>query len=137
MTDTGWTFDGFRVIESENAPDPNGIKHLGTVSSDHTPFLSRIVNTCDLHGAILDVSDPVQNMRAAYDYHTQRNVNASKERAMSNARMEVLAYLAIASELFTTGSEDYSEGEGVEGVKARLNLARAAIDEAVWRLDRE
>ena len=29
MTDTGWTFQGFRVFESENAPDPNGIKHAG------------------------------------------------------------------------------------------------------------
>ena len=78
MTDTGWTFQGFRVIESENAPDPNGIKHLGTVSSGHSPFLSRIVNPCGLHGAILDVTNPVQHMRAEYDYHTRRRVNTSK-----------------------------------------------------------
>lgn len=83
MTDTGWTFEGRRVIESENAPDPNRIKHLGTRTSDHSPFLSRIVNTCDLHGAILDVTDPIQNMRAAYDYHTRRSVNTSKERTMT------------------------------------------------------
>ena len=56
---------------------------------------------------------------------------------MTAPRMEVLAYLAIASELFTTGSGDYSEGESVEGVKARLHLARTAIDEAVRRLDSE
>ena len=56
---------------------------------------------------------------------------------MTDPRMEVLAYLAIASELFTTGSEDYSEGENIEGVKARLHLARRAIDEAMWRLDGE
>lgn len=91
MTDTGWTFAGFRVIESENAPDPNRIKHLGAVSSDYTPFLSRIINTCDLHGAILDVTDPVQNMRAAYDYHTQRNVNTSKERTMTTDHIDQLA----------------------------------------------
>lgn len=30
MTDTGWTFQGYRVFESENAPDPNRIKHTGT-----------------------------------------------------------------------------------------------------------
>ena len=29
MTDTGWTFAGFRVIESDNAPDPNRIKRAG------------------------------------------------------------------------------------------------------------
>ena len=29
MTDTGWTFQGYRVFESENAPDPNGIKRAG------------------------------------------------------------------------------------------------------------
>ena len=84
MTDTGWTFEGRRVIESEYAPDPNGIKHLGTSPSDYSPFLSRIVNTCDLHGAIYDVTDPVQNMRAAYDYHTRRSVHNSKERTMTD-----------------------------------------------------
>lgn len=90
MTDTGWTFGGFRVIESENAPDPNGIKHLGTRTSDHSPFLSRIVNTCDLHGAIYDVTDPMQNMRAAYDYHTRRSVNTSKERTMTTNHIDQL-----------------------------------------------
>ena len=29
MTDTGWTFQGYRVFESENAPDPNRIKRAG------------------------------------------------------------------------------------------------------------
>lgn len=91
MTDTGWTFGGFRVIESEYAPDPNGIKHPGTSPSDYSPFLSRIVNTCDLHGAILDVADPVQNMRAAYDYHTRRSVNTSKERTMTTDHIDQLA----------------------------------------------
>ena len=91
MTDTGWTIDGFRVIESENAPDPNGIKHLGTSPFDYSPFLSRIVNPCDLHGAILDVTDPVQNMRAAYDYHTRRSVYNSKERTMTTGHIDQLA----------------------------------------------
>ena len=30
MKDTGWKFQGYRVLESENAPDPNRIKHTGT-----------------------------------------------------------------------------------------------------------
>ena len=29
MTDTGWAFQGYRVFESENAPDPNRIKRAG------------------------------------------------------------------------------------------------------------
>lgn len=91
MTDTGWTFGGFRVIESEYAPDLNRIKHLGTPPSDYSPFLSRIINTCDLHGAILDVSDPVQNMRTEYDYHTRRSVNTSKERTMTTDHIDQLA----------------------------------------------
>lgn len=82
--DTGWTFQGFRVIESEAAPGEYGIKHLGTVPSDYSPFLQRIVNTCDLHGAMLDVTDPVANMRATYDYHMRRSVNTSKEHAMTD-----------------------------------------------------
>ena len=30
MKDTGWTFQGYRVFESENAPNPIGIRHIGT-----------------------------------------------------------------------------------------------------------
>ena len=30
MKDTGWTFQGYRVFESESAPNPIGIRHIGT-----------------------------------------------------------------------------------------------------------
>ena len=30
MKDTGWTFQGYRVFESENAPNPIGSRHIGT-----------------------------------------------------------------------------------------------------------
>ena len=135
MTDTGWTFGGFRVIESEYAPDPNGIKHLGTPPSDYSPFLSRIINTCDLHGAILDVSDPMQNMRAAYDYHTRRSVHNSKERTMTDAHMEVLGLMAAAETLWQTACQEYSEGESVAIIRARLELHRHAIDLILERME--
>lgn len=137
MTDTGWTFAGFRVIESEYAPDPNRIKHLGAVSSDYSPFLSRIVNTCDLHGAILDVSDPMQNMRAAYDYHTRRSVHNSKERTMTGPRTDILGLMAAAEPLWRTACDDYSEGEEVAIIRAQLELHRRAVDLILERLDNE
>ena len=137
MTDTGWTFAGFRVIESEYAPDPNRIKHLGAVSSDYSPFLSRIVNTCDPHGAILDVTDPAQNVRAAYDYHTRRSVNTSKERTMTGPRMDVLGLMAAAEPLWQTACEEYSEGESVAIIRAQLALHRHAVDLILERLDSE
>ena len=118
MTDTGWTFEGRRVIESENAPDPNGIKHLGTSPSDYSPFLSRIVNTCDLHGAIYDVTDPVQNMRAAYDYHTRRSVHNSKERTMATLYKPVLIETVEQAEAlpaFTVAS--YIDGDVRAAIK--------------------
>ena len=137
MTDTGWAFEGRRVIESEYAPDPNGIKHLGTSPSDYSPFLSRIVNTCDLHGAIYDVTDPVQNMRAAYDYHTRRSVHNSKERTMTDTRMEALGLMAAAEPLWREACEEYSEGESVAIIRARLVLHRHAVDLILERLDRD
>lgn len=41
--------------------------------------------------------------------------------------MDVLCYMAVASDLFNTACENYSEGEEVEDVKARLHLTQVAI----------
>ena len=91
MTDTGWTFQGYRVFESENAPDPNRIKHTG----------------------------------------------APKESTMTSPRMQVLGLMAAAEPLWREACEEYSEGESVAIIRARLVLHRHAVDLILERLDSE
>ena len=52
----------------------------------------------------------------------------------STPRMDVLCYMAIASELFEQACETYSEGEDPESVRARLELHRHAIDTILERI---
>ena len=49
-------------------------------------------------------------------------------------RMDVLCYMAVASDLFNTACENYSEAEEVEDVKARLHLAQVAINQILERI---
>ena len=91
MTDTGWTFQGYRVFESENAPDPNRIKRAGP----------------------------------------------PKERTMTSPRMQVLGLMAAAEPLWREACEEYSEGESVAIIRARLVLHRHAVDLILERLDSE
>ena len=91
MTDTGWTFQGYRVFESENAPDPNRIKHAGP----------------------------------------------PEESTMTSPRMQVLGLMAAAEPLWREACEEYSEGESVAIIRARLVLHRHAVDLILERLDGE
>ena len=49
--------------------------------------------------------------------------------------MDVLCYMAVASDLFNTACENYSEGDEVEDVKAHLHLAQEAINQTLERLE--
>ena len=89
MKDTGWTFQGFRVFESENAPDPNRIKHTG----------------------------------------------APKESTMTSPRMQVLGLMAAAEPLWREACEEYSEGESVAIIRARLELHQHAVELILERME--
>ena len=52
----------------------------------------------------------------------------------STPRMDVLCYMAVASDLFNRACEDYSENEETESVRARLELHRHAIDTILERI---
>lgn len=54
---------------------------------------------------------------------------------MTRPRMDVLCYMAVASDLFNTACENYSEGDEVEDVKARLHLTQAAITHILERME--
>lgn len=47
---------------------------------------------------------------------------------LSKPDMRVLCYMAIASELFNTACDNYSEGEEIEDVIARLETSANTID---------
>ena len=53
---------------------------------------------------------------------------------MTRTRMDVLCYMAVASDLFNTACENYSEADEVEDVKARLHLAQVAINQILERI---
>lgn len=47
---------------------------------------------------------------------------------MNKPDMRTLCYMAIAAELFNTACDDYSEGEEIEDVIARLETTANTID---------
>lgn len=47
---------------------------------------------------------------------------------MTKPDMRVLCYMAVASELFGTACDNYSEGEEIEDVIARLETTANTID---------
>ena len=89
MKDTGWTFQGFRVFESENAPNPIGIRHTA----------------------------------------------APKESMMTSPRMQVLGLMAAAEPLWREACEEYSEGESVAIIRARLELHQHAVELILERME--
>ena len=52
----------------------------------------------------------------------------------STPRMDVLCYMAVASDLFERACADFSEGEDPESVRALLELHRHAIDTILERI---